>query len=257
MTDQNQIKDEIFPKGTGKTYSLVELVRRDDPMVGKGPDNTVFSFPIVILWEIVLILGVHLIIAAAALIKNAPLYEIANPLFTIDPAKAPWYLVWVQELLEHMHPLLAGVIIPTILIAFLVAVPYIDNSKEHRGVWFGGTARIKKITFGMAAYTMIIMPLYIFMDNAFPLREILRESAPQWVVQFAIPGLIMFSLVLIPTIILYRFKADTHEIITALFTFIILSAFVFMLSGFLFRGPGFKLYLPWDMPGGYNPWDEF
>jgi hypothetical protein len=28
-------------------------------------------------------------------------------------------------------------------------------------------------------------------------------------------------------------------------------------SGFLFRGPGFKLYWPWQMPDGYNPWTEF
>jgi len=31
---------------------------------------------------------------------------------------------------------------------------------------------------------------------------------------------------------------------------------VFTLTGFLFRGPGFKLYWPWDMPGGYNPFDN-
>jgi hypothetical protein len=41
-----------------------------------------------------------------------------------------------------------------------------------------------------------------------------------------------------------------------LFTVMIVSAFIYTLSGFLFRGPGFKLYLPWDMPGGYNPWDS-
>jgi hypothetical protein len=35
----------------------------------------------------------------------------------------------------------------------------------------------------------------------------------------------------------------------------LVSAVVFTLSGFFFRGPGFKLYLPWQMPGGYNPLD--
>jgi hypothetical protein len=28
------------------------------------------------------------------------------------------------------------------------------------------------------------------------------------------------------------------------------------LTGFLFRGPGFQLYLPWNMPGGYNPFNN-
>jgi hypothetical protein len=41
----------------------------------------------------------------------------------------------------------------------------------------------------------------------------------------------------------------------ALFTIMLISAVLLTLSGFLFRGPGFKLYWPWQMPGGYNPWD--
>jgi hypothetical protein len=40
-----------------------------------------------------------------------------------------------------------------------------------------------------------------------------------------------------------------------LFTVMFVAAVVFTVSGFLFRGPGFKLYLPWRMPNGYNPFD--
>jgi hypothetical protein len=43
----------------------------------------------------------------------------------------------------------------------------------------------------------------------------------------------------------------------ALFTIMMVSALVFTVSGFLFRGPGFKLYWPWEMPDGYNPWSDF
>jgi len=42
----------------------------------------------------------------------------------------------------------------------------------------------------------------------------------------------------------------------ALFTMLLVSAFVVTVIGFVFRGPGFKLYLPWDMPNGYNPFDS-
>jgi hypothetical protein len=42
----------------------------------------------------------------------------------------------------------------------------------------------------------------------------------------------------------------------ALFTVLLVSAIVFTISGFLFRGPGFKLYAPWQMPDGYNPLDD-
>ena len=50
-------------------------------------------------------------------------------------------------------------------------------------------------------------------------------------------------------------EADRREVMLALFTVMFVSAIVFTLSGFLFRGPGFKMYLPWQMPNGYNPFD--
>src|SRR5215467_1257194 len=134
MADQTPVSDEIFPKHTNKTYTLVEVVQGDSPMVGKGPDNTVFSFPIVLLMEIILLLGVTFVIFLFSLIKQAPLETIANPLVTTDPAKAPWYFMGLQELLEHMHPFVAGVLIPGILVLFLIMIPYIDHSRLNAGV---------------------------------------------------------------------------------------------------------------------------
>jgi hypothetical protein len=55
--------------------------------------------------------------------------------------------------------------------------------------------------------------------------------------------------------VLWRLKANTREVMLALFTVMFVSAIVLTVSGFLFRGPGFKLYLPWQMPNGYNPWN--
>ncbi len=246
--------DEIFPKHTGKTYALVELMRGESPQVGKGPDDTVFSFPIVLLWEVLLLLGVTLAIFLFSLLKHAPLEEIANPLITTDPAKAPWYFLGLQELLEHMHPTLAGVIIPTVLVLFLVMLPYLDHSRANVGVWFS-SARGKRIVGLTALYTLAVMPGYIALDNALGLRELLRGVVPQWVAQGLLPGAIIAVLVALPALALWRFKPDTRELMLTLFTVMFVSAIVFTVSGFLFRGPGFKLYLPWQMPDGYNPWD--
>lgn len=255
MANQPLDKDEIFPKGTNKTYALVELVRGQSPMVDKGPDDTVFSFPIVLLWEILLLLGITLVIFLFSLIKQAPLEEIANPLVTTDPAKAPWYFVGLQELLEHMHPTLAGVIIPTGLVIFLVVLPYLDHSTANAGVWFS-SKRGKRIVGWTALYTLIVMPAYVLLDNAFSLRELLRRAAPGWVAQGLLPAAIIGVLVVVPALALWRMKANTREFMLSLFTVMVISAFVFTISGFLFRGPGFKLYWPWGMPDGYNPWND-
>ena len=188
MSDETPVTDEIFPKDSGKSYALVELMPGDSPMVGKGPDNTVFSFPVVLLWEILLLLGVTLAIFLFSLVKQAPLGAIANPQVTTDPAKAPWYFVGLQELLEHMHPTLAGVVVPTLLVLFLIALPYIDHSRAYAGTWFSGQ-RGKRIVLLTAVYALVIMPLLIFLDNAFSLREALRGIAPSWVAQWILPAL--------------------------------------------------------------------
>jgi hypothetical protein len=255
MSDNPLLTEEIFPKDPGKTYTLVEFVRGSAPTVDKGPENTVFSFPIVLLWEIILVFGVSLGIFLFSLIKQAPLDELANPMITTDPAKAPWYFVGLQELLEHMHPTLAGIAIPTLLGLFLIALPYVDHSWAKPGIWFS-SPRGKRITGLTALYTLIVMPAYILLDNTFTLRELLRGIAPSWVSQWLLPGGILIALVIIPLVVLRRRGANRHEFMLALFTVMIVSAVVFTVSGFLFRGPGFKLHLPWEMPGGYNPWDE-
>src|SRR4030065_1526732 len=197
-----------------------------------------------------LVVTVALLLMSLAV--NAPLEEIANPNLTTDPAKAPWYLVGLQEMLEHGHPTLMAVIIPTILIVFVISIPYINNSHTGSGVWFTNQ-RGKRITLFTALYAAVIMPLYIVLDNKFTPRELLRGIVPDLVSQWIIPGLIIGFLVILPLIVLWRFKPSAREVMLTLFTMLFVSAIVFTLSGFLFRGPGFKLYWPWDMPGGYNP----
>jgi hypothetical protein len=81
--------DEVFPKGSNKSFALVELVRGETPMVDRGPEDTEFSFPMVLLWEVLLLLGVSLAVFLFSLLRQAPLEEIANPFVTTDPAKAP------------------------------------------------------------------------------------------------------------------------------------------------------------------------
>ena len=250
-------KEKSFDKveESTKTYSLVELVRAPTTMIDKGPDDTVFAFPLVALIEIVLTLVVAVALLTMSFAVNAPLEEIANPNLTTDPAKAPWYLMGLQEMLEHGHPTLMAVLMPTVMILFVIAIPYIDNAREGAGKWFTN-ARGKKITLYTAIYTLIVMPLYIVLDSKFPLRELLRGDLPDFILQMVFPAILMGLIVTLPVIVLFFFKPTAREFMLVLFTVLFVGAIVFTLTGFLFRGPGFKLYWPWDMPGGYNPFDN-
>lgn len=252
--DSNQ-PSEIFPKDGRKTYGLMALVRGESRMVDRGPDDTVFAFPIVLIIEAVLFLGTLLTVLLFSLVRNAPLEEIANPMLTTNPAKAPWYFVGLQEMLEHMHPALAGIIFPLLLVLFLIVLPYLDRSHNNIGIWFT-SPRGKRIALLTMAYTLIVLPLYITLDNLIDPREALRGVLSPLILQTVLPVLILGVIIVIPLLILRRWQPTVREVMIVLFTGLFVSAVVFTISGFLFRGPGFELYWPWNMPDGYSPWDS-
>jgi quinol-cytochrome oxidoreductase complex cytochrome b subunit len=96
---------------------------------------------------------------------NAPLLDRANPGVTPNPSKAPWYFLNLQELLLHMHPALAGVIVPTIALIALMAIPYFDRSNEGQGEWLS-TPRAWKLTIIGAATGVIGTVGLILWDGA-------------------------------------------------------------------------------------------
>jgi quinol---cytochrome c reductase cytochrome c subunit, bacillus type len=94
---------------------------------------------------------------------NAPLINRANPDETPNPSKAPWYFLNLQELLLHMNPALAGVVVPTVFLIVLAAVPYLDRSKEGQGSWFG-TVNSVRITVFSSIFAFVGTMLLILLD---------------------------------------------------------------------------------------------
>jgi len=97
---------------------------------------------------------------------NAPLLNKANPAITPDPSKAPWYFMNLQELLLHMDKGLAGVIVPTVLIVALIALPYIDRKNEGQGAWFATPNAVKITMFAFAWSSVWITWLILWDDSA-------------------------------------------------------------------------------------------
>ena len=66
---------------------------------------------------------------------NAPLEEPANPNLTMNPSKAPWYFLGLQEMLVYFDPWIAGVVMPTLIIVGLMVIPYIDTNPLGSGYY--------------------------------------------------------------------------------------------------------------------------
>jgi hypothetical protein len=66
---------------------------------------------------------------------NAPLEEPANPNLTMNPSKAPWYFLGLQEMLVYFDPWIAGVVMPSIIMIGLMVFPYVDSNPLGNGYY--------------------------------------------------------------------------------------------------------------------------
>ncbi len=78
---------------------------------------------------------------------NAPLEEPANPNLTMNPAKAPWYFLGLQEMLVYFDPWIAGVVMPTLILVGLMIIPYVDCNPLGNGYYTFRQRKFAILTF--------------------------------------------------------------------------------------------------------------
>jgi quinol-cytochrome oxidoreductase complex cytochrome b subunit len=122
--------DEDKPQ---ERYRLLGVVPREiEQREEQEPDDTVFTWPHFLIRHLVVAAVTIAVVFLLAILFNAPLKDIANPSLTPQEAKAPWYFAGLQELLAHLQPMVAGILIPGAALLFLFALPYLDRSKGWR-----------------------------------------------------------------------------------------------------------------------------
>ncbi len=154
MAEEAKEREEgIFEKAPDKTYGLMELVEGTSPLVEKRPEDLIDTWPHYIVPMTLCILMVVLVLFIFSWLFNAPLEEMANPLVTPNPGKAPWYFTGIQELIHYRWapPAVMGVIIPVVIVIWLLLIPYIDT-REKRTV-----LSILFILFVVGAILLIII----------------------------------------------------------------------------------------------------
>lgn len=111
----------------------------------RARDEEVLVWPDLVFVEFIAAMLFTITLFLLSFLINAPLLDQANADVTPNPSKAPWYLLNLQELLLHMNPAMAGIIIPTVWLGLLGAFPYFDQDTDGQGKWFG-TENAVKIT---------------------------------------------------------------------------------------------------------------
>jgi quinol-cytochrome oxidoreductase complex cytochrome b subunit len=145
-----------------KTYTLLGVARGTAPTIRattlETPHLTVNAVPDLIRRASTAVLGTIAIISILATFVRSPLEEAANALVTPNPAKAPWYFLWLQEIVTdttfHIGSFtvngafLGGVLLPGLLASVLTLWPWLDRSPAAAaGVWFPRTRRRQNMVF--------------------------------------------------------------------------------------------------------------
>lgn len=210
----------------------VALMRRDSrPEVRETDEKYVMTFPHLIVREVILFQLVVIALSLVAIFFDAPLESIANPVETPNPAKAPWYFLGLQELLHYFPPIVAGVLMPALVVIGLVVIPYARINLEAGPLWavdsreklLGVTAAVLLLILVFAFFQCwpIVIPTAIIGAAMLAARGGQKSARwRQWLWRVTLPEWIMTWFV----------------VIAALLTII----------GTFFRGPGWSWVWPWQ-----------
>jgi quinol-cytochrome oxidoreductase complex cytochrome b subunit len=218
---------------------IVAQEDKESPMVNTQPHLVNREFVVAIT-----LLAVIFMISS---LLDAPLRERANPAFSPNPAKAPWYFMGLQELLIHFHPLFAVFIIPVTVLAAAIGMPYVKSNDNNQGVWFLSRKGISSAKLTAVAGIIMTM-IFIALSELLPDPEALLPKVPAVITT----GLIPFLLAVVTMWLFLRFlrrhySLNRPEIMQSVVVMMVVSYAMLTVTGIFFRGQGMNLVWPWNI----------
>jgi len=208
------------------------VTRRTSPQVKANDDDYVMTFPEALYRGAVAIEALTLALVVIALLWDAPLEELANPLQTPNPAKAPWYFLGLQELLHYFPPVVAGVLIPALVVLALIVIPYFRINVADEPVWARNrTQRVRRLAAVTVVFSIFLIYFHVYV-----------ALAPTLLVA----GLMFFSASDAPGPGRFRGWLSAKPLSFWIMSWFLLEAAVLTLIGTFFRGPGWSLVTPWS-----------
>jgi hypothetical protein len=235
MTEKNKIETGFSSDAKKEPRRIVFITRNTSAKVIDERGPKLMAYPHLLVREAivleVLIIGMVLI----ALFWDAPLEQLANPLLTPNPAKAPWYFLGLQELLHFFPPFVAGILIPTLVLLALIVIPYFHVNVEGRPLW--GEQASKRLGIVLGVVTALLVVLAVF---------------DAWTI--IVPTVVVAALLVAS----YQTKVTsgwigalrTKPLSWWVMTWFIATAVCLTVVGTFFRGPGWSWVWPWGIHAG-------
>ena len=111
-----------------------QLIENGEPTFEKSEvEDKIFTWPDLVFSEFICMVILTVVMVLWSIALKAPLEEPANTAVAPNPSKAPWYFLGLQEMLVYFDPWMAGVVLPSLIIVGLMAIPYIDTNPKGNG----------------------------------------------------------------------------------------------------------------------------
>jgi menaquinol-cytochrome c reductase cytochrome b/c subunit len=228
--EKNKIETAVSSDAKKDPRRIVFVTKKTSAKVVGDPGPQLMAYPHLLIREAIAFQVLVIAMVLVALFWDAPLEQLANPLLTPNPAKAPWYFLGLQELLHFFPPFVAGILIPTLVVIALVVIPYFNVNVEGAPIWSRPAQNLKIVL----ATIFLLLAFLAFFDA--------------WTI--FVPTALVAALLLIS----YTARAGEKGLLQALarkpvswwvMTWFIAVALCLTVVGTFFRGPGWSWVWPW------------
>jgi hypothetical protein len=137
-----------------------ERMEKGEPPLEKLEDDKVLVWPDLVYTELIAMIVCTVVLVVWAIFLKAPLEQPASDARIPNPSKAPWYFLGLQEMLVYFDPWMAGVVLPSMIIVGLIAMPYIDYNQKGNG-YFTFTQRKFAITMWLFGFLVLWVTLIV------------------------------------------------------------------------------------------------
>ncbi|MDX1945146.1 MAG: hypothetical protein SFU86_07050 [Pirellulaceae bacterium] len=141
-----------------------ERARQGLEPLEKLDSDKVLVWPDLVYTELICMVGLTALLLFWAIALQAPLEEPASAVKTPNPSKAPWYFLGLQEMLVYYDPWMAGVVLPSMIVAGLMAIPYIDFNKAGNGYY---TIDQRKFAYLMFQFGFLVLWVTLIVMGTF------------------------------------------------------------------------------------------
>jgi quinol-cytochrome oxidoreductase complex cytochrome b subunit len=209
-------------------------------------DEKVLFLPHLLVREAMLALVIAAVVVVLGAALGAPLGDRANAGMSPNPAKAPWYFMGFQELLLHVHPLVAVLVVPVVALIGLMLLPYVTADDERHGQWFlsgrGLRAAVTAMVVAVPATVLAVVAHEIAAPHLPTVPGLLGVVTSGLLPMAIVGGVVM----LFARFTRRRYALSPNEATQTVVVLLAVALAVLTIIGVWFRGPGMALSWPWQ-----------